>query len=71
VIRLLDEASTPQVKVSEVAGACGLSAHEVASAVQALDGTYLTLQRTLGDADSWFVSRPTGAARRAVGQWPH
>jgi hypothetical protein len=71
VIRLLDEATAPHVRVSQVAEACGLSVDEVASAAQALDGTYLTLQRTLGDADSWFVSRPTGAARRAVGQWPH
>lgn len=71
VICLLDETGSPQVRVSEVVEACGLSVDEVASAVQALDGTYLTLQRTLGDADSWFVSRPTSAARRAVGQWPH
>lgn len=71
VIRLLDETSSSQIRISEVVEACGLSVDEVASAAQALDGTYLTLQRTLGDADSWFVSRPTSAARQAVGQWPH
>jgi hypothetical protein len=54
-----------------VAKACGLSVDEVAAAVQALDGTYVRLQRTLGEADSWIISRPTDAARRAVGQWPH
>ena len=40
VIRLLDETATAQVRVSEVAEACGLSTDEVASAVEALDGTY-------------------------------
>jgi hypothetical protein len=69
-VRLLDRPSSPHVSVSQVRRASGLSADEVAAAVQALDGTYLTLQRTFGDADSWMVSRPTGAARRAVGQWP-
>jgi hypothetical protein len=71
VICLLDETATAQVRVSTVAEACGLSVDEVASAVEALDGTYLTRQKTLGDADSWVVSRPTGAARQAVSQWPH
>ena len=70
VIRLLDEAGRPQIRVSEVVEACGLSVDEVASAVEALNGDYLHLQTTLGDADSWFVSRPTRAARQAVGQWP-
>lgn len=68
-MRLLDVA-TAQVRVSTIVEACGLKPDEVASAVETLDGTYLTLQRTLGDTDSWFVSRPTAAARRAVGQWP-
>jgi len=40
VIRLLDETATAQVRVSEIAEACGLSVDEVASAVEALDGTY-------------------------------
>jgi hypothetical protein len=70
VIRLLDEAGRPQIRVSEVVEASGLSVDEVASAVQALNGDYLHLQTTLGDADSWFLSRPTRAARQAVGQWP-
>jgi hypothetical protein len=71
VIRLLDETATAQVRVSKVAEACGLSIDEVASAVEALNGTYLARQKTLGEADSWVISRPTDAARRAVGQWPH
>ena len=71
VIRLLDETATAQVRVSKVAEACGLSMDEVASAVETLNGTYLTWQKTLGDAGSWVISRPTDAARRAVGQWPH
>ncbi len=70
-IRLLNETATAQVRVSEVAQVCGLSIDEVASAVEALDGTYLTLQKTLDYADSWVISLPTDAARRAVGQWPH
>jgi hypothetical protein len=70
VIGLLDDAATAQVRVSEVAEACGLGIDEVASAIEALNGTYLTRQKTLGDAGSWVVSRPTDAARRAVGQWP-
>ena len=71
VIRLMDETATAQVRISKVAEACGLSTDEVASAVEALNGTYLTRQKTLGDAGSWVISRPTDAARRAVGQWPH
>lgn len=71
VIRVLDETKSAQVTVSEIVEACGLSPDEAAAAVQALDGTYLTLQRTLGAADSWIVSRPTDAARRVVGQWPN
>jgi hypothetical protein len=41
----------------------------VTSAVEALNGTYLTRQKTLGDSGSWVVSRPADAARRAVSQW--
>ena len=67
----MDETATAQVRLSKVAEACGLNIDEVASAVEALNGTYLTRQKTLGDADSWVISRPTDAARRAVGQWPH
>jgi hypothetical protein len=69
VICLLDETATAQVRVSEVAEACGLGIGEVASAVEALNGTYLTRQKTLGDAGSWVISRPADAARRAVSQW--
>ena len=71
IVRLLDETREPQIRVREVTEACGLSADEVASAVQALDGEHIHLQTTIGDVDSWLVSRPTAAARRAVGQWPN
>ena len=47
-VRLLDEAATGQVRVSAVAGACGLDLDEVASAVQALDGTYLKRSEDIG-----------------------
>jgi hypothetical protein len=70
IVRLLDATSEPQVGVREVIEACGLSADEVASAVQNLDGEHIHLQTTIGEAGSWLVSRPTAAARRAVGQWP-
>jgi hypothetical protein len=71
VVRLLDEAHYPHVRVSEIAEASGRSIDEVAAAVKALDGTYLTLKTTLGEPGSWFVTRLTSAARQAVGQWPH
>jgi hypothetical protein len=71
VVRLLDEANYPHVRVSEIAEACGLSIDEVAAAVKALDGTYLTLMTTLGEPGSWFATRLTSTARQAVGQWPH
>lgn len=71
VIRLLDEANYPLVRVSEIAEACGLSIDEVAAAVKALGGTWLTLKTTLGEPGSWFVIRLTSAARQALGQWPY
>ena len=70
IVRLLDETREPQIRVQDVAKACGLSADEVASAVRALDGEHIHLQTTVGQVGSWLVSRPTAAARRLVGQWP-
>ena len=71
IVRLLDKTREPQIRVREVAEASGLSADEVASAVQALDGEHIHVHTTIGDVESWLVSRPTAAARRAVGQWPN
>jgi hypothetical protein len=35
-----------------------------------MDGTYVDLQKTMGDPSRWFVKAVTPKARQAVGQWP-
>lgn len=46
-----------------------LDIRSVATALNALEGDYLDLQRT-GDLEAWGVPSVTSAARREVGQWP-
>jgi len=65
---LLEEMDMP--KVSDLAQRTGLSTADVALALEAMDGEYVHLQKTMGDPGSWYVKAVTPAARRAVGQWP-
>lgn len=70
VIRELERTGQPHLRVSEISEASGLDSDDVADAVKALDGTFLHMQRTLGEPSSWFVGGVTGEARRITGQWP-
>ncbi|MGB9047094.1 MAG: hypothetical protein WCC47_06810 [Pseudonocardiaceae bacterium] len=58
--------------VAQLAEATGLRTEEVARALDALDGEYLSFCKTMsgGDPTPWFVERIFSSARRAVGQWP-
>lgn len=59
--------------VPDIVEATGLSMDDVARALNALDGEYLTLDRHgSGGAPptEWWVSGISSVARRAVGQWP-
>lgn len=67
-VSLLDE-GVPHTRGSAIAERSGLDVDDVACALLALRGEYLDLAVT-GDPGAWIVRRVTGAARRAVGQWP-
>lgn len=54
---------------ADIASSTGLDVLDVAAALNALDGDYVTLVRPLTASD-WHVTKVTPAARRAVGQWP-
>jgi hypothetical protein len=53
----------------DVAGWSGWPVEEVIPALNALDGEYINLHRTL-EPEGWYVTGVTARARRAVGQWP-
>lgn len=54
----------------EIAARAGLEMDTVAAALVALDGEFIGLRKSIGEASSWMVLGVTPAARRAVGQWP-
>jgi hypothetical protein len=72
VVRFLDAETTSglQPEVRDIAPAVGLSEDDVARALSALDGRFVTLRTPMGGHAGWFVSGVTSEARSAVGQWP-
>jgi hypothetical protein len=54
----------------EIAEATGFGMQDVAKALIALDGEYLDVAKTAGDAAGWCIKRVRGNARRAIGAWP-
>jgi hypothetical protein len=68
----LDEMSAEGLilELAGIAEVTGLAANDVIAAVEALEGEYLGLQRTMGDPSRWRIQSVTPAARHAVGQWP-
>ena len=67
-VRLLEDHDMPEV--TDIARETGFGAEDVARALADMDGSYIDLQKTMGDVGGWFVKAVTPAARRAVGQWP-
>ena len=57
-------------EVVDIAERAGLAVEDTARAVRAMDGVYVDLRMTMGEAGRWFVNGVTPEARRAVGQWP-
>jgi hypothetical protein len=55
---------------ADIARSTGLEVLDIAAALDALEGEYLSLQRTSGGPEGWFVTGVASAARREVGQWP-
>lgn len=71
-VRLLDEGNF-MVRVIDIAEATGLDVRAVDRALDALEGRYVVKynkQMTGGNPETWYVTKVTGAARQAVGQWP-
>jgi hypothetical protein len=68
----LDEMSAEGLilELADIAEVTGLAVNDVIAAVEALEGEYLGLQRTMGDPARWRIWSVTSAARREVGQWP-
>jgi hypothetical protein len=60
------------VTVTDIATTTGLEVAAVATALEALDPTYVDFRKTTtgGDPRFWYVFKVTPEARRAVGQWP-
>jgi hypothetical protein len=56
--------------VKDVADAIGFDVADVSRATEALDGSFIMMQRMMSDPGDWFVVRVYAAARQAVGQWP-
>jgi hypothetical protein len=67
-VRLLEMSYFPNVR--DIAAAAGMDTETTARALEALDGTFLDLSRTLGSPENWHVNTVYAEARRAVGQWP-
>jgi len=63
-----DRGALPDVK--DIVSDTGKNLAEVVKALEALDGEYLELRRSIGNPSSWYVPRIYPEARRAVGQWP-
>jgi hypothetical protein len=56
--------------VEDIAGVTGLDIQDIAIAMNALDGDFITLIRA-GTITGWHVTKVTMAARQIVGQWPN
>jgi len=67
-VRLLETSYFPSAQ--DIAAEAGMDAETTARALEALDGTFLDLSRTLGSPENWHVNTVYAEARRAVGQWP-
>jgi hypothetical protein len=67
-VRLLETMDFPSAR--DIAAEAGMDAETTARALEALDGTFLDLSRTLGSPENWHVNTVYAEARRAVGQWP-
>jgi hypothetical protein len=73
VVTSLDQPRAFAVTVAEIAAQTSLDPHTVAKALEALEGRYIAKFHKLltgGIPNSWYVTKVTPAARRAVGQWP-
>jgi hypothetical protein len=60
------------VTVTDIAARTGFEPSVVATALEALDPSYVDFRKTTtgGDPRFWYVYKATPAARRVVGQWP-
>ncbi len=71
VVRQVDEllpvSKSPDA--SDIAASTGLPLSDVITALNALDGEYIALHRSL-DPSGWYITAVTPRARREVGQWP-
>lgn len=74
IVRQLDELSRlgggRVLQAADVATSTGLDVGDVAAALTALDGEYVTLVKGAGGASQWNIMAASADARRAVGQWP-
>jgi hypothetical protein len=70
-VELVDEMypSGTMPEGGDIAARAGMDIQAVGTALNALDGEFLDVQRT-GDFAHWGIFGVTPAARRAVGQWP-
>jgi hypothetical protein len=60
------------VTVTDIAARTGFEPADVATALEALDPSYVDFRKTTtgGDPRFWYVYKATPEARRVVGQWP-
>jgi hypothetical protein len=74
IVRQLDELSRlgggRVLQAADVAARTGLDVGDVAAALSALKGEYVTLVTGAGGASQWMITAVSADARRAVGQWP-
>jgi hypothetical protein len=56
-------------EAADVADRTGMPLADVLTALNALDGEFIALHRSL-DPSGWYITSVTLRARRAVGQWP-
>jgi len=72
VVDFLDHGNF-RVEVRDIAAATGLTPAYVDRALTALEGEFIVeyhQSMTGGDPNTWYVTKVTSDARRAVGQWP-
>jgi hypothetical protein len=56
-------------EAEDVADRTGMPLADVLTALNALDGDFIALHRSV-DPSGWYVTSVTSLARRSVGQWP-
>jgi len=56
-------------EAEDVADYTGMPLADVLTALNALDGDFIALHRSM-DPSGWYVTSVTSLARRSVGQWP-